>query len=385
MIFYGRSQIDVFHPAKSTGTQIAAINKTGAVINEGDKVWLNKNIKIQGSNYKVTNSSNAYYNDGVLNRAGTFGCNANALYSFGESSAKWISNPFSISPTSVRYCADNSTFVFNSSGNMSVRIDEQNIFQLTSMTPIAEDWFYESNTNSIHKLNMKTGEIIETLGTVPYFDDAAMTRINNTIHSFTGYAYSYAYENGAFVQKNRTIENSSVFYPVAVTLDNKYIVASDQEYYSNRQYYAGGLRLVKVIDEFTFKVLSQSEMPAELQEWYNKDACVVFNQYTGVLTLSSYTANTYAMFKYENDIWVKLNLDLGNIIPRSSLTVSDDLTRAFCRDSSTGYTTIIDLVDLSGYMTVPYRAYNMSENTITGYAANTAGPDEQVKVRTVME
>ena len=385
MIFYGKSQIDVFHPAKSTGTQVAAINKTGATINSGDKVWLNQDIRSAGSFYKVTNSAYAYYNDGVMNRAGTFGVNARYFYSFGINSAKSTGTSISMDPVSVKYCADDSTFIVNCGQNYCARIDEQYNYVLPSMQPIADDWFFCTNDSTICRLDMKTGEIIETLGKVSYFSDDSILRINNTIHSFVGYSYCYAYENGTFIEKDRIIENSSTFYVVALTSDSKYIVASDQSNFSNRQYYAGGLRLVKVIDEFTFRVLSQSEMPAELQEWYNNDTCVVFNQYTGILTLSSYTKNTYAMFKYENGNWTKLTLDLGDIIPRSSLTVSDDLTRAFCRDHSTGYTTIIDLVNTNGRIAVPYRAYNMSESTITGYAANTAGPNEQVKVRTVLE
>ena len=58
---------------------------------------------------------------------------------------------------------------------------------------------------------------------------------------------------------------------------------------------------------------------------------------------------------------------------------------AFVNYNSTGQTIVVDLKTESGYSCLPYKFYNISENTITGYAANTAGPDEQVKVRTVME
>jgi hypothetical protein len=87
--------------------------------------------------------------------------------------------------------------------------------------------------------------------------------------------------------------------------------------------------------------------------------------------------------KYENGSWTKLPIDLGVSEPlKGSLTLSDDLTRCCVAYGSTGswYSYIINLETTGGYSAVPYRFYNVNENTITGYAVNDAEIDTEVEV-----
>ena len=167
---------------------------------------------------------------------------------------------------------------------------------------------------------------------------------------------------------------------MGVTLDNKYLVCDNN----------GKLVIIDISDIENPHFLTESEALPDLQLFMNKGSCYfAFNPFNGSLT-AIYDDNgstvIYKIFKYEDGEFKTLNVDFGSNVPMGPITLSKDLSKAaFVNRDSTGQTIVVDLKTNSGYSCLPYKFHNISENTITGYAANTAGLNEQVKVRTVME
>jgi hypothetical protein len=369
------------------GEQVTAINKTGAMITSGSKVWLNENQQTQGSSYSIENSatSTPYYASGVLSRTGQWAWRKGGLFSIGADSAIKVSD-FSSYAVCVKYGADGSVFLMgdNSSTMRSYRVDE--IAQYTyNGRFLGEDYFINSSDNStIVQVNLSDGTVIKTLGKPSSYTPACMFKINDCFYALStssAIVTKYKY-NGESFEQSSISSNSVGMYPIDVTTDKRYVIGAMSPNYSN---YSSGtqLRILEVIDEDNLHMLTQAEMPADLQEYYSAEGFFTFNPYTGILTAVKRNSTDYVVMKYENGYWTKLPIDLGVSEPlKGSLTLSDDLTRCSIAYGSTGswYAYIINLETTSGYSAVPYRFYNVNENTITGYAGNDTEPDMEVIV-----
>jgi len=398
---------------------VSAINKTGTTITEGQKVWLNENQQTAGDKLNFDNqyALTTISRDGqtILTNQGT---NASpvTLYSIGNDFNLTQISSFASSLRSdriykVKYGPDNSIFAVCYSGTW--RID--------NIKPWTEDWlgaeyylgsniFARANASKFefYKVNLDTGEKISTFTTLQGATDSSKARGTVVIEDVV---YSGYYDYGVFcftlndgsevaVTESYTLINREDSYDyIAPTNDNLYIVSTT---WSDRTYANGStsassvskLRLIAIddLENRTFRVLNQSEMQEDMQKWYTTDCFTVFNPYTGILTCTAKLGTDYGVYKYENGAWTTLPIDLGEIFTdafpsiTSGLMLSDDLSRATIAVGAllTGYRgRVINLTSTSGYAAVPYRFYNVTENTITGLAGNDTEPDGEVVAKIV--
>ncbi len=368
---------------KSTGggATVTAVNKTGAAISQGDKVWINSNVQTAGGNYKLDNYGGGYSRCPVISRTGNFGWNYSSLLSIGAESATSVGS-FNASSQCIRYLSANSMFIDNN------RVDDTAQYAMGSYRfPVGNDlcYGYDQGTNNAHfyKINMANGEVLQTwnMATAPSFImDNCMALVGDKIYDVNGSKYYELGESPSVTESTYTWANkNSSLYPAGVTADGKYIICSTNKYFSNDSG-VGSLRLVEVVDSSHLKCLQQTEMPADLQQFYNANCRIVFNPYTGILTIAVYKSTVYAVMKYAGGVWSKLPFDLSGFLGtefwlKGSITVSDDLSRACVNYSknvtsadSTYWAQIVNMSNTSGYAAVPYKAYNVTADTITGYA-----------------
>ncbi len=366
------------------GATLTAVNKTGAAISQGDKVWINSNVQTAGGNYKLANYSGGSSMCPVISRTGNFGWNYSVLLSIGAEAATNVGS-FSAESMCIRYLADSSMFLGNK------RVDDTAQYDMGYYRiPVGNDlcYGYDKGTNNFHfyKINMANGEILQTwdIATAPTSSTYnSMALVGDKIYDVRGSKYYELGEDSSITESTYTWTNkdtNTILYPAGVTADGKYIICSTDYRFSNQDNTLGSLRLVEVLDSSRLKCLQQTEMPADLQQFYNGRCHMVFNPYTGILTLVKNRSTTYAVMKYAGGVWSKLAFDLSGFLGdefwlKGSITVADDLSRACVNysknNTSADYTywaQIVNMSDTSGYAAVPYKAYNVTADTVTGYA-----------------
>lgn len=390
-ILYGGKQVDLFHPAKSTGTQLTAINKTGATINEGDKVWLNKEEQTVNNTLTVASKTNNLHSYGtVLDLTG------NMVFSFDEG-ISIINNVVGTRINLPCYCRvrynHNANLRYGINDSIFTREGRTDCFYNWKDANVDNDYYlgdeymckYISGSHTICKVDLTTNETLETYPG-NNFSGQRLIKLHGK-NEFIGLSQSVSlltidYETNTIIKRTIGSETISSNYVaiLGATLDNKYLICDNDS----------KLVIIDISDIENPHFLSESEVLPDLQLFMNKGGCYfAFNPFNNSLT-AIYDDNgstvIYKIFKYENGEFKTLNVDFGSNVPMGPITLSKDLSKAaFVNRNNTGQTIVVDLKTNSGYSCLPYKFHNISENTITGYAANTAGLNEQVKVRTVTE
>lgn len=378
------------------GATVTAINRTGTTLTVGSKVWLNEQQQTQGSIYQIGTAGNYQeFRMGAIDRTGLFGVYYNYFYNIGEDSAELVGavpNASYLSINRITYMADNS--VFANTPNYPYRFDGQSQWNTTAMYCIADNWFSNERGSKIYQVDMSNGEIINTFTNSREMVTNTPVKVGDYIYRLYGssnaqYKWLINYDTLTLTQSYYTFTNAPYQYDLisaGVTADNKYILCSQfTPAYTNGGNY---LYIVEVLEDGNLRGLSQSEMPVDMQKWYSTKCGFVFNPYTGILTVYEYNGADYGIYKYENGTWTQLPIDLGTTEETkfcAPITVSDDLSRA-CYTHYSNYnqgikaSVIVNLTTIEGYVAVPYRFYNVTENTITGYAGNDAESGVEVEV-----
>lgn len=382
----------------AVGGEIEVINKTGSNITAGDKVWINENAQTAGSSVQL-GSGNNYANDtlGVIDRTGIFGYFHGNFYNITDSSvSQAFSSPFSIGFGRIMYMADNSMFADYSN---AVRIDGVAQWQ-TNQKCIGEDFFINTSSNRVYQYDMSNGSIIKT-----YVPDASFNGGGNSVAKVGDYLYKLYgsndssqrgkflidYDNLTLTKSSYSFNNPPYSYEIinlGVTLDNQYIIGCNSTTASsgNGVY----LYIIKVLESGNLKGLLQTEMPLDMQKWFSVLCNINFNPYTGILCVYEVGGNDYGFYKYENGDWSKLSIDL-NIHETQrllgSLTISDDITRIcvnlnYPQATNTLYkeSYVLKMDSTNGYAAVPYRFYNINQDTITGIAKNDVEANGEIEV-----
>ena len=380
--FSGLGVVEVNVPK---GEQVTAINKTGSLITTGQKLWLNENVQSANTSYQMPYIGS---NKGCfICRTGTYGYASNSTYSLTDTTA---TKQVSISAdywNKLRYADNGAMFV--SKDATCWRIDEQAQYTI-NFIPIGGDMFM-NNYGEYKRLDITNGTVIENLPQFTNFPDTRVLFVEDSsvCISYRQRAFYNREENKWVTYGINVANHDGSLNTIAMTLDNKYMLCSDGYNYSSTNDSGWGLRLIERIDPDNYRVLLQSEMPEDLQDFYTGSS-ITFNPYTGILTAAKQKSTNYVVMRYENGTWTKVPVDLSGFLGdtnffRGPLTVSDDLTRA-CATYSVGasssaiYGQIINLVDTSGYVAIPYKSYNVTENTQTGYAGNDAESGSEVIV-----
>lgn len=372
------------------GATVTAVNKTGSIITAGSKVWLNDRAQTEDFSFALMNlNTSSAPKAGVLSRTGNVAYYYQELFSVKSGYAEIFNNAFQGEANNIKYGPDNSMFICYET--RSYRIDDATQYTL-QYRHIADDFFVDSNHNIV-RLNIADGSIVETLGRIsstltPY---AIMKVLNGfcNIPSNSQLTKLYTFNGSGYDSRTLSIINpsSARLCPADVTYDGKYVICGTTDGVSNAINGNNLLRIVEVVDENTLKILAMSEMPLELQEFYDIPCNVVFNPYTGLLTVTAYNTDKYKVMKYEEGSWkpvtISLNIPEGKKL-RGSMSLSDDLTRVCVnagpvdKNNYTAY--VFQTSATEGYAMVPYRYYNVNENTITGYISSDVGPDMETDV-----
>lgn len=385
-------------PDSSSASLIEVINKTGEVINEGDKVWLNENQQTAGSSYAISGTNNLNQSKmGIIDRTGQFGYFNNNYYNISDDSATSLSSTTALIYGLV-YMANGSLISHKS------RID--GIAQWsTTYYPVngSDDLFITDRGTQVVRLDMTDGTVIKTFSNSSEMVTNNPVKVGNYIYRLYGSNSSANYkwfideENSIVSRQSYTITNSPTTYDivgVGVTNDDKYIIGTNYTAYSSGN--AGcDLYILEVLDNGNLRGIVPSEVPEDMQKWFTTKCVMNFNKYTGLLSVCSISGRDYGFYKYENGQWTTLNIDLRISEIQSfiggALTISDDLSRAcyncnYPDAPNPAYreAIITNITSINGYSSVPYRYYNITKDTITGKAMTSAELDGTFTVATVL-
>ncbi|MBE6451103.1 MAG: hypothetical protein E7016_03975 [Alphaproteobacteria bacterium] len=375
---------------------ISAQNKTGKVIKKNDKVWLSS-APINVGSYRVTWGTSAYR--GIISRNGKFVWCNRKLYSVGDGSCTELSD-CKVSVLNFKYMADNCIVTTSNSSTdtpLNLNDDEPFLYSI-ACDPVADDIFYVNELKTFCKLNVKTGEILQTWTT----DEEIMEhhgrwfKIGNKVYCLYCKKY-YTLQDDGTLSAGTTFTMSGKaqnLYTVQATLDGKYIITGS----SVSGYTGERFEIFEVTSDNVITRIMSSKLPAFFSRFISADCGVSFNPYTGILTACINGTKDYLFAKYENGEWKQICLPLPipaeKMIYAYEISVTDDLSKvAFhTREDSVsyngtnyvGYTNgdfrIADFVKPDGYVAVAYKYDNIDENIVTGYANNDADADNGIEV-----
>lgn len=376
-----------------SGATVKAVNATGKALTKGDKVWLNKDVRIGDTYFRLNSSSRN--GAGIMSPSGLFGYSSGSTVSLVNDQSTIISSysfPVGSSIAQVFYGKNQSVFIRNNF--YACRIDEEAQYNLAQYTNfLGEDFVYNNTTKSFDQIDISNGSILNSwvygnsLGQLA----TEMIKVGDSVYRFIGpsYAYRYKLEDDYSVTKEAityTAPASENLSPVGVTADNKYVICgtSSSTYWDNNT--ANALRIVEIISPTEVKVLSQAEMPVELQGFYNnKSYYITFNPYNGILCISGKGTNEYLFAQYSNGTFNKLPIELPSEFTRfdGGIMASYDLSRlclgGYGYSSFTG-PYVLNLESKSGNVAIKYSTNTVNQETITGVASDNAETGTEFEV-----
>lgn len=360
------------------GTVVTVLNKTGKNIVQTEKVWINNGDREAG-NYLQT--SDTYSGEGagpVIDPSGNFAFAGNKIYSLSADTLTEIGTLSTGVGMSV-YGLDNSMFL------NKTRADVNKQYTLSGY-PIPQSTYMITGANAIKKFDMETGTAslsYTVSGSGTLANERIYIAYDNNVYQFNSNKIKITLNDEistAVLSKFTCDGLSTNLYILGRTTDNKYIIGSTSSAPISSN---SNLRIIEYLGEDHFKVLSQDEMPADLQLFYSNTKCrVSFNPNNGVLCVINSNLN-YVVMRYKNNAWVKLDIDLGYPVDISSVvggvTFSNDMTRCAIgyKTESNPNTTgrFINLVTTTGFVASAYKPYNITVETVTGFAKTAANID----------
>ena len=394
----GKTNATVSTGGSGGGATVQAVNKTGSTISTGQKVWLNDGGQVQGSSYQMYGSSgtSTYYqlHNNVIDPSGQYGSRGSRVYSLTGTEATQISTSFSGSYGAFNYYfydGENEALllsnVFSPADTQPsyYNLNNNNIYGLASVVVIPgyKSNYCMPNSSTIQTFDYTTGTLSDAYtltmantnyrrGVLVYLD------IYKTIYNIYSDNKYWEITNEGLVEGTWTPPGG--FYPIGCTQDSQYIICKDSSQASANY----NLRLLKVNSQFDIVALTQTEMPADLQDYYEADCSITFNTKTQILTCTKTGSSDYVVMQYSGGSWTKLNIDLSTELAsypywRGGLFLSDDLSRASLNVGTVSngayYGRIVNLTAQTGYIAQNYATYNVNSDTITGYAAENAATD----------
>jgi hypothetical protein len=399
----GKTNACVGGSGGGSGETIEVLNKTGAVINQGDKVWINKNTQTTDISYVLDNTSGSWGGVGFINQTGLIGYSGGGKYSLSDTGKSYI-GPQSNEPYTLYY-TDTGNMYYNTRdnafGNGNFITPTHETARTMSVLKNCKGYtgYLSLGKGSITKYNTNTQQVEQTWSITNIDANATFALIAHNRFYFQYASNRYLryiefYDDG-------TVSSSYVSVPyVSVpsgcfgnTIDEKYFFytnAAGNEAFEN----AGALSILEVSkDTGEVKNVTNSVMPQALAKYTSSYAgCYTFNPKNGVLTACKPGTKTYNILKYENEVWAELPISLnleedetfysGSNYKGSAITLSEDLSRA-CVRTNKGVK-VFNLTRNTGYTAVPYIETLVDEQTITGTALNTVLPDEKLEVTTLL-
>ncbi len=381
----------------SGGNVIQAVNRTGNLINSGDKVWINKDTLASGEHFEV------YYKSpvsviGEISPDGTLAVVYNKIYEVGSNSATEI---YTI-PTSYNLGyfiqEENNLFYqdFSSNGGF-IRIGNDTTWSesLIRYRYLGNGlaFYYNSSNSFIAKIDIETGKVLYQSETISVGNGTyRCIFINNIfINSISGKKQAWLVtDTGSSIEltaQNPTNSLSSDLYTKGLftTIDNKYILGRSSS--------VGSFKIVSYdINTSAFTEYDMASVFPELMEWVNNTSFqYCFDRESGLLTFASTSSNSYAVFKYENGRFNKLVVELPNDITVTNFNCQIGITRDLSRISFINdyeypncNLNIASLTNDERYLLQSNAYYNIGETTLTGKANQDIPSGQTGEVSTVL-
>lgn len=370
------------------GAIVIAVNKTGAAISSGDKVWINNGSQVAGSQLAVNQVASGGANGPVIDPLGTFGWSASVKYSLtADTITKLGETAAGMKAGKVVYGAGNSMFLHGDTG--AQRCDSINQYSLGDFSNLITNGSYMligNGTGSLKKIDLNTGEVLKTYSKTAS-NSGWYASFGNIVYFFggggsTAKKWTVDDETLSVTETSIPFDNGSVMYPLGVTADEKYIICG--RYTQSTFSTAGFVRIVERISEDHLKCLLENEMPADLQPYFGtKKGFISFNPNNGILAVVV-SPTDYVVMQYKNGSWHKLNIDLGYPEDTTGVTCgvsfSNDMNRCSIgyKATSTGTNTqarFVNLTTVTGFVASAYKPSNISAETVTGFAKGAASVD----------
>lgn len=368
------------------GATITAVNKTGAAINQGDKVWINNGSQVAGSRLEVNQVASGSVIGPVIDPSGTFGWSADIKYSLTADTITKIGETSGARAGKVVYGAGNSMFIHGDTG--AQRCDSINQYSLGDFSNLITNGSYMligNGTGTLKKIDLNTGEVLKTYSKTASNSGWYASFGNIVYHIGVGGSTAKKWtiddETLSVTETSIPFDNGPAMYPIGVTADGKYIICgrSTQSTFSTTSF----VRIVERISEDHLKSLPENEIPADLQPYFGaKKGFISFNPNNGILAVVV-SQTDYVVMQYKNGSWHKLNIDLG--YPKNATGVtcgvsfSNDMNRcSIGYTASTGTNTqarFVNLTTVTGFVASAYKPYNISAETVTGFAKSAASVD----------
>ena len=371
------------------GSTVTAINKTGAAISQGDKVWINNGSQVADSRLEVNQVVSGSVIGPVIDPSGTFGWSASVKYSLtADTITKLGETPAGMNAGKVVYGAGNSMFLHGDTG--AQRCDSINQYSLGDFSNLITNGSYMligNGNGTLKKIDLNTGEVLKTYSKTASNSGWYVSFGNIVYHIGVGGSEAKKWtiddETLSVTETSIPFDNGPAMYPIGVTADGKYIICgrNTQLTFSTTSF----VRIVERISEDHLKSLPENEIPADLQPYFGaKKGFISFNPNNGILAVVV-SPTDYVVMQYKNGSWHKLNIDLGYPENATEVTCgvsfSNDMNRCSIgyKSTTTGVTTqarFVNLTTVTGYVAVPYKPFNINAETVTGVAKNGASVDD---------
>jgi hypothetical protein len=370
------------------GTTVTAVNKTESAISVNDKVWVNNGSIIAGTSIDVFSDNYSADSSAVINGVGNTVWGKHIYYSLSGDKLTRIGDTVAMYVYSLIYRGD---YIYSMSSSASDRVDGSYLSFLGAMIINSDYDFGTVSDGQFVKRNYETNEVLKTYtnaasssqNIVSTNEYVVFDGVIYRLHGSAKYKYTIDEEASTYTRSSYTYDavDSYSIYPLGVIPELNYVVCSTQSYSFNT---AGYLRLVEYIKSGHLKALTVDEMPADLQPYFStKKGTITFNPNTGVLAIVT-SPTDYIVMQYTNGAWHKLSIDLG--FPEDATTDRQAAGVSFTNDmsrcaigystSSSNYTSkIVNLANVTGYVAVSYKPYNITAETVTGYAKGAASVD----------
>ncbi len=377
------------------GATVTAVNKIGAAITSGDKVWLNQNAYIEGTKIQLeSGTSSSYMTPGIITPDGNYFINWGDFYHVGINGIEQVGSWGSWSGSGQRYfiLEDGKIYISNPGQNHMMRLDYPNNWASYKDIGfyIGQQYAFQalSAGDKLNKFDPDTGTVLYSMDVEDsYFGsgNCIILNDNNIIYSLTRNLKWTITDTGSSLSltqsnyNNAAASSNNMF--VGYTNDRKYIFVSSGGQYANGQFN------LLAWDSET-ETLSQAEIPSDMQPFSGKlNVYVFWNGHGQVLSFYDNNTDSYAIFKYSTQTgFVKQSVTLPddfNMYKGSGghqfLSVNDACDKVAYYEAtninSQGLITVINLETVTGYAATQYSPYNVTADTITGYAAEDAAAD----------
>lgn len=409
-----------------SGDIVTVINKTGDIINEGDKVWLQKDACIDNTGYKIDGNG---LSGNIMFRSGLNCCVNGTLYSLDDTKATSIGS-ISFPASNYVYSNDPNYDIFYGT-YQSTTNDRSTSFCVISVENGATTYSNALYTGNLVTLTSKSYwydndydiNIIDNYGTILKTYSPTITKKSSVKTSYVtvkhndGTLILYDLCHGFhYVLGEDTVEetglslstNNTYLTPLGITKDNKYIIVVDP--YSLNSLSLGNygyLRLIKINDDKSLTLLSPTDYPEFLRPYYrSKTASMTFNPHNGSLICSydngGIAKGSIECYVYENGNWIQKIIDLSTTFSSISsntytkyisgwASISDDFSRLCFRYLDTAYTSwaqgqiyISNCSIYAGLSATKYQPYLFGSNTLTGKVITSANANEAIQVATIL-